>query len=68
MITPCIVLAVLVFIVFWLPPEAGEKISLAMTILLSFSVFLLMIAENMLVANFLSMTVEILLYFQAQDK
>lgn len=32
--------------VFWLPAECGEKISLAITILLAFSVFQIIIMEN----------------------
>ena len=32
--------------VFILPPESGEKVSLGVTILLSFSVFQFVIAEN----------------------
>lgn len=45
-IAPCVMLSVLVTLVFYLPPEAGEKISLGITILLSFTVFLLLIAES----------------------
>jgi len=32
--------------VFYLPPDSGEKVSLGITVLLSFSVFLLRISEN----------------------
>ncbi|KAG5441474.1 Neuronal acetylcholine receptor subunit alpha-9 [Clonorchis sinensis] len=32
---------------FWLPPDSGEKITLGITVLLAFSVFMLLIAENM---------------------
>ena len=45
-IVPCSLLSVLVMIVFCLPPDAGEKISLGISVLLAFSVFLLMVAEN----------------------
>lgn len=45
-IAPCVMLSVLVTLVFYLPPEAGEKISLGITILLAFTVFLLLIAES----------------------
>ncbi len=37
---------ILVMIVFLLPPDAGEKISLGISVLLAFTVFLLMVAEN----------------------
>ena len=39
-------LSVLIMIGFCLPPEAGEKISLGISVLLAFTVFLLMIAES----------------------
>jgi nicotinic acetylcholine receptor len=32
---------------FLLPPDSGEKITLGLTVLLAFSVFMLLIAENM---------------------
>jgi len=45
-IAPCVMLSILVTMVFYLPPEAGEKISLGITVLLAFTVFLLLIAES----------------------
>jgi nicotinic acetylcholine receptor len=45
-VAPCILMSVLASLVFYLPPESGEKVSLGITVLLSFSVFLLLIAEN----------------------
>ncbi|CAH1779885.1 unnamed protein product [Owenia fusiformis] len=45
-VVPCIILTILVTFVFLLPPEAGEKVSMGITVLLSFSVFLLMVAEQ----------------------
>ena len=45
-VLPCVMLSVLIMIGFCLPPEAGEKISLGISVLLAFTVFLLMIADN----------------------
>ncbi|CAF0956895.1 unnamed protein product [Adineta ricciae] len=46
-IIPCIMLSCLTCLTFYLPTESGEKISLGLTVLLSFSVFMLLIAESM---------------------
>jgi nicotinic acetylcholine receptor len=40
-------LSVLTCLTFYLPTESGEKVSLGLTVLLSFSVFMLLIAEEM---------------------
>ena len=45
-ITPCMMMSLLAVLVFYLPPDSGEKVSLGITVLLSFSVFLLLVAEN----------------------
>ena len=45
-VLPCVMLSVLIMIGFFLPPDAGEKISLGISVLLAFTVFLLMIADN----------------------
>ena len=45
-VAPCILMSILALLVFYLPPDSGEKVSLGITVLLSFSVFLLLIAEN----------------------
>ncbi|ESN91745.1 hypothetical protein HELRODRAFT_70180, partial [Helobdella robusta] len=45
-VLPCVMLSVLIMIDFCLPPEAGEKIALGISVLLAFTVFLLMIADN----------------------
>ncbi|KAK2145502.1 hypothetical protein LSH36_677g02004 [Paralvinella palmiformis] len=45
-VLPCLMLSVLIMIGFYLPPDAGEKISLGISVLLAFTVFLLMIADN----------------------
>ncbi len=45
-ILPCIWLSILSVVGFWLPPDSGEKVTLGITVLLAFSVFMLLIAEN----------------------
>ncbi len=45
-ILPCSLLSVLILIVFCVPPEAGEKISAGISVLLAFTVFLIMLADN----------------------
>jgi nicotinic acetylcholine receptor len=45
-ILPCLWLTMLSLIVFWLPPDSGEKVTLGITVLLAFSVFMLLIAES----------------------
>ena len=40
-------MSVLTLLVFFLPPDSGEKIALGITVLLAFSVFVLAIAEKM---------------------
>lgn len=45
-VIPCTFLTSIALLVFWLPPEAGEKVSLGVTVLLSFSVFQLVIAGS----------------------
>uniref|UniRef100_A0A1I8AR31 Neur_chan_LBD domain-containing protein n=1 Tax=Steinernema glaseri TaxID=37863 RepID=A0A1I8AR31_9BILA len=44
---PCMMMSVLTLLVFFLPPDSGEKIALGITVLLAFSVFVLAIAEKM---------------------
>ncbi len=40
-------LSFMTLLVFGMPQEAGEKIGLAITVLLSFTVFNLMVSDNM---------------------
>ncbi|ELU04270.1 hypothetical protein CAPTEDRAFT_194559 [Capitella teleta] len=47
LIIPCSFITFCALLVFWLPPESGEKISLSVTILLAITVFLLLIAETL---------------------
>lgn len=46
-IIPCIMLSILTLLGFWMRPDSGEKVTLGLTVLLAFSVFMLLIAENM---------------------
>ena len=45
-VLPSCMLSILVLTVFKLPPESGEKMSMGVTLLLSYSVFLLMVSDN----------------------
>ena len=47
LIYPCVMLSMLMFLVYLLPPESGEKISLQITVLLSFTVFQLIVTSSM---------------------
>ena len=47
LVMPCILLTIISVMVFLLPPESGEKVSLSVTVLLALTVFLLIVAESM---------------------
>ena len=46
-IIPCIILSCLCLAGFLLPPESGEKITLGLSVLLTITVFMLMVADKM---------------------
>lgn len=46
-IFPCVMMSALTVLVFFLPPDSGEKLTLGITVLLAFSVFLLRMAEDL---------------------
>ncbi|ESO85361.1 hypothetical protein LOTGIDRAFT_210710 [Lottia gigantea] len=45
-IVPCSMLSILTLLTFWLPPTSGEKITLGLSVFLAFSMFMLLIAEE----------------------
>ena len=47
LLIPCMFLSLVALLTFFLPPESGEKVSLGVTVLLSLTVFLLLVAETM---------------------
>ncbi|KAL3311285.1 Neuronal acetylcholine receptor subunit alpha-3 [Cichlidogyrus casuarinus] len=47
LIIPCMIITVMALMVFTLPPDAGEKISLGVTTLLSLTMFLQMVADKL---------------------
>lgn len=47
LIIPCIFVLACAVLVFYLPPESGEKVSLGVTVLLALTVFLLLVADIM---------------------
>jgi len=44
---PCVIMSALTLLVFCLPPDSGEKVTMGITVLLSFSVFLLRMGEDL---------------------
>ena len=47
MILPCTMITLVAMLAFCIPPESGEKIGLGVTVLLSLSVFLLILSDQM---------------------
>ncbi|XP_040053031.2 neuronal acetylcholine receptor subunit alpha-7a [Gasterosteus aculeatus] len=47
LLLPCVLISTLALLVFLLPADSGEKISLGITVLLSLAVFMLLVAEIM---------------------
>jgi len=47
MVFPCLLITLVAFLGFYLPPDSGEKVSIGITTLLSITVFLMLVAESM---------------------
>ncbi|XP_078581880.1 neuronal acetylcholine receptor subunit alpha-10-like [Branchiostoma floridae x Branchiostoma japonicum] len=47
LVSPCLLFSIMTILGFYLPPEAGERVGLGITVLLSFTVFLLMVSDLM---------------------
>ena len=47
MILPCLVITLVALLGFYMPSDSGEKVSMGITTLLSMTVFLMLVAENM---------------------
>ncbi|XP_070563835.1 neuronal acetylcholine receptor subunit alpha-10-like [Ptychodera flava] len=47
LVMPCVLISIFTMISFFLPADSGEKVSFGITVLLSLTVFLLLVAESM---------------------
>jgi hypothetical protein len=47
MVFPCLLITLVAFLGFYLPPDSSEKVSIGITTLLSLTVFLMLVAESM---------------------
>lgn len=47
MIMPCFIITLIALLGFYIPSNSGEKVSMGITTLLSMTVFLMLVAENM---------------------
>jgi nicotinic acetylcholine receptor len=47
MILPCFIITLVALLGFYIPSDSGEKVSMGITTLLSMTVFLMLVAENM---------------------
>ena len=47
MVLPSFVLSLIALLMFWLPPESGEKVSLGITVFLAFSVLMFSLSDDL---------------------
>lgn len=47
LILPCVLISIIALLGFYMPSDAGEKVTLGITSLLSTTVFLMLVAEGM---------------------
>jgi nicotinic acetylcholine receptor, invertebrate len=47
MILPCLLITLVALLGFYIPSDSGEKVSMGITTLLSMTVFLMLVSENM---------------------
>lgn len=47
MVIPSFVLSLIALLMFWLPPESGEKVSLGTTVFLAFSVLMFSLSDDL---------------------
>ena len=47
MILPSFILSLIALLMFWLPPESGEKVSLGITVFLAFSVLMFSLSDDL---------------------
>jgi len=47
MILPCLLITLVAMLGFYIPSDSGEKVTMGITTLLSMTVFLMLVAENM---------------------
>ncbi len=47
MVMPSFILSLIALLMFWLPPESGEKVSLGITVFLAFSVLMFSLSDDL---------------------
>lgn len=47
MVLPCVLITLVALLGFYIPSDSGEKVTMGITTLLSMTVFMMLVAENM---------------------